>query len=303
MRILFCGDVVGRAGRAVVLAQLPRLRKALALDLVIVNAENAAHGFGITPSICDELFIAGCDVITTGNHAWDRREGIVHYAHEKRLLRPLNYPAAAPGRGAGVFTTRGGQQVLVANVMGRLFMDPLDDPFAAMDGALQGHRLGRTVAAIIVDVHAEATSEKMAMGHALDGRVSLVVGTHSHIPTADAQILPDGTAFQCDAGMCGDYDSVIGMRKEGSLYRFRTKMPGERMQPAEGPATLCAVFVETHPRTGLARQIAPLRLGGRLQPAWPLTTPPPAGPTRRSEAGSPRPGAGAILFCTPISSI
>ncbi len=275
MRILFCGDVVGRSGRDIVRAQLPRLRKALALDLIIVNGENAAHGFGITEAICDELFAAGCDVITTGNHAWDRRESIVHYAHEKRLLRPLNYPAATPGRGAGVFATRSGEQVLVANIMGRLFMDPLDDPFAAIDKALEGHRLRQTVAAIVVDMHGEATSEKMAMGHVLDGRVSLVVGTHSHVPTADSQILPDGTAFQCDAGMCGDYDSVIGMRKEGSLYRFRTKMPGERMEPADGPATLCAVYVETEARTGLARHVAPLRLGGRLRPAWPLATPVP----------------------------
>jgi len=269
MKILFCGDIVGRAGRDVLVGNLPRVKRALALDLVIANGENAAHGFGITDTIGRQLFEAGVDVITTGNHAWDRRESLSYYASEPRLLRPHNYPKGCPGRGYGVFKAANGQSVLVANLMGRLFMDALDDPFAQLEELLDRHRLGSAVAASVIDVHAEATSEKMALAHLADGRASLVVGTHSHVPTADAQRLPGGTAYQTDAGMCGDYDSVIGMQKQASLQRFRTKLPGEKLAPAEGPATLCGVFVETDARSGLARSVAPLRLGGRLAPAWP----------------------------------
>ncbi len=269
MNILFCGDVVGRAGRDIVLEQLPDLRRRLALDFVIVNGENAAHGFGITDKICDALYEAGADVITTGNHVWDQREIIGHIDKEPRLLRPVNYPPGTPGRGTGVFEATRGRRVLVVNVMCRLFMDPLDDPFPAVEQAIQAHPLGSAVDAIVVDVHGEASSEKMAMGHALDGRTSLVVGTHTHVPTADAQLLPGGTAYQTDAGMCGDYDSVIGMKKEPAIERFRRKMPGERLSPAAGDADLCAVYVETDDSSGLARYVAPLRLGARLPPAWP----------------------------------
>lgn len=263
MRLLFCGDLVGRSGREVVLQHLPELRRSLNLDFIVVNGENAAAGFGITRKICDDVFAAGADVISGGNHSWDQREALTFIDAEPRLLRPLNYPPGTPGRGAGVFSA-GGRKVLVINVMGRVFMDPLDDPFRAVEQELARHRLGSTVDAIIVDVHAEASSEKMAMGHFLDGRVSLVVGTHTHIPTADAQLLPGGTAYQTDAGMCGDYDSVIGMDKRVPLERFTRKLPTERMSAAQGPGTLCAVFVETDDRTGLARRIEPLRLGGRL---------------------------------------
>ncbi len=271
MRLLFCGDVVGRSGREVVVAQLPRLRRELALDFVVVNGENAAGGFGITEKICAELYEAGADVVTTGNHVWDQKETIGTINRDPRLLRPLNYPQGTPGRGAGVFPATRGRKVMVLNPMGRLFMDPLDDPFACVERELASQRLGATVDAIIVDVHAEATSEKMAMGHLLDGRVSLVVGTHTHVPTADAQILPGGTAYQTDAGMCGDYDSVIGMEKAVPIARFTRKLPTERLAAASGPATLCAVFVETDDRTGLARQVSPLRIGGRLAPHWPQT--------------------------------
>lgn len=269
MRILFCGDVVGRSGREVVVEQLPRLRRELALDFVVVNGENAAGGFGITEKICAELYAAGADVITTGNHVWDQKETIAFIGGDPRLLRPVNYPQGTPGRGVGVFAAPRGRKVMVINPMGRLFMDPLDDPFQAVERELASQRLGATVDAIIVDVHAEATSEKMAMGHHLDGRVSLVVGTHTHVPTADAQILPKGTAYQTDAGMCGDYDSVIGMEKAVPIARFTRKLPTERLAAASGPATLCAVFVETDDRTGLARQISPVRIGGRLAPQWP----------------------------------
>lgn len=269
MRLLLCGDVVGRAGREVVIEHMPRLRRALSLDLVVVNGENAAHGFGITDRICEEFYGVGIDVITTGNHVWDRKEIIPYIDGDPRLLRPINFPLGTPGRGFGVFVLADGRQVLVANAMARLFMDAIDDPFAAIDRLLAEYPLGRVDAAI-VDFHGEATSEKMAMGHFCDGRASVVVGTHSHVPTADHQVLPGGTAYMTDAGMCGDYNSIIGMQKESIIARFVTKMPGERMTVAEGEATLCAAFVETDDATGLARRIAPLRLGGRLEPAWPL---------------------------------
>lgn len=269
MRLLYLGDVVGRSGREAVVEALPSLRDTLRLDFVALNGENAAHGFGITAKICEEFFAAGVDVVTTGNHAWDQREAWPHFDSEPRLLRPMNFPRGTPGRGAGVFAATRGRKVLVLQVMGRLFMDPLDDPFAAVETELARHRLGATVDAVIVDVHGEATSEKMAFGHICDGRASLVVGSHSHVPTADAQILGGGTAYQTDAGMCGDYDSVIGMKKEAAIHRFVRKIPGERLSPAEGEATVCGVFVETDDRTGLARRVGPVRIGGRLPPAMP----------------------------------
>jgi metallophosphoesterase (TIGR00282 family) len=270
MKLLFCGDVVGRAGRRAICDRVPQLRRHLELDFVIVNGENAAHGFGITPEICREFYQAGVDVVTTGNHAWDRREILDYIGREERLLRPLNYPEGTPGLGANIYPATGGRRVLVLQVMGRLFMDPLDDPFAAAERALLNHRLGNSVDCIVADIHAEATSEKMALGHTLDGRVSLVVGTHSHVPTADAHILRGGTAYITDIGMCGDYDSVIGMEKTTAIARFVSKLPSGRLEPAEGDATLCAVYVETDDDTGLARRVAPLRIGGRLAPVWPI---------------------------------
>ena len=269
MRILFLGDIVGRTGREAVTALLPGFRAALGLDLVVVNAENASHGFGLAPEMAEALFAAGADVLTLGNHAWDRKEIIPYLATHPRLLRPLNFPPGTPGAGAVVVDLANGRRVLVLQAMGRLFMDPLDCPFRTTAELLARHRLGGTVAAIVADIHAEATSEKMAYAHSFDGQVSLVVGTHTHCPSADHQILPGGTAFQSDAGMSGDYDSVIGMQKEGAATRFWRKLPGERLAPAEGPATVCGVFVETDDTTGLARRIAPLRQGGRLAPAMP----------------------------------
>lgn len=267
MRILFLGDIVGRSGREAVLAAAPALRKDMALDLLVVNGENSAHGFGITPKICRALYEAGVDVITTGNHVWDNREILTHIGDDPRLLRPINFPPDAPGRGWAVVETENAGKALIANVMLRLFMDPLDCPFRAMDGVMETARLGRDVAAILVDMHGEATSEKRAMGHFLDGRASLVVGTHSHVPTADGHIMRGGTGYLTDAGMCGDYDSVIGMQKEGSMLRFRTKRPGERMAPAEGEAALAGVFIETDPATGLAREIRPFRQGFGVEAA------------------------------------
>ena len=272
MRLLFLGDIVGSSGRDAVLRELPRLRDELALDFVVVNGENAAGGFGITGAICDALFDAGADVITTGNHVWDQREALVHIEREPRLLRPINFPAGTPGRGVGLFQSRKGEMVLVINAMGRVFMDALDDPFAAVDKALGDCPLGVGADAILVDMHAEATSEKMAMGHFCDGRASLVVGTHSHVPTADTQILAHGSAYQTDAGMCGDYDSVIGMQKDEPLNRFLTKVSRGRFEPALGAATVCGVFVETGPG-GLARRAEPVRIGARLRPAFPTLQP------------------------------
>jgi metallophosphoesterase (TIGR00282 family) len=270
MRLLYMGDVVGRSGREVIAERMTEIRGRLSPDFIVANGENAAHGFGITPKICEEFFAAGVDVVTLGNHTWDQREIIPYLDGEPRVLRPLNYPAGTPGRGVGTFAAPRGRKVMVVQVMGRLFMDALDDPFAALEAVLAKTRLGAGGAdAIIVDVHAEASSEKMALGHLSDGRASLVVGSHSHVPTADAQVLARGTAYQTDAGMCGDYDSVIGMKKEAAIFKFVRKIPGERLSPAEGAGTLCAVLVETDDRTGLAKRVAPLRLGGRLAECWP----------------------------------
>ena len=268
MRLLFLGDVVGRAGRDAVARHLPGLRERLALDFVVANGENVAHGFGITERTARDLYESGVDCITTGNHVWDQREIVATIDADPRLLRPINFPRGTPGRGIGVFTV-GRRRVVVVNVMARLFMDPLDDPFAAVDSVLATQRLGAGVDAILVDVHGEASSEKMALGHFCDGRASIVVGSHSHVPTADAQVLPGGTAYQTDAGMCGDYESVIGMKKEAAVQRFVRKMPGERLSPAEGEGTMCGVFVELDPGTGRALRVDPVRAGGRLKPALP----------------------------------
>lgn len=271
MRLLYLGDVIGRAGRDAVIEKLPEIRRRLETDFVVVNGENAAHGFGITPKICEDFYAAGVDVVTLGNHSWDQREIMPYIDGDPRLLRPLNYPAGTPGKGIGIYPGPRGKKVLVVQVMGRLFMDPLDDPFAVIEREMNRVRMGAGgVDAVIVDVHAEATSEKMALGHVLDGRVSLVVGSHSHIPTADAQIFSGGTAYQSDAGMCGDYDSVIGMKKEAAIYKFVRKIPGERLSPADGPGTVCGVLVETDDRSGLAVKVGALRVGPRLAEAWPV---------------------------------
>jgi len=269
MRLLFVGDVVGRSGRAAVTERLPVLRRDWKLDCIVVNGENAAGGFGITESIYTEMIDAGADAITGGNHSWDQREALVFIERAPRLIRPLNYPVGTPGRGTVLFETASGARVLTINLMGRVFMDPLDDPFAIAEHELSACTLKTAADAIVVDIHCEATSEKQAMGHFCDGRASLVVGTHTHVPTSDHRVLPGGTAFITDVGMTGDYDSVIGMNKAEPLQRFVRRIPSAKFEPALGPATLCAVAVETDDATGLARRIAPVRLGGKLEEARP----------------------------------
>ncbi len=264
MRMLFLGDVVGRSGRTAVMERLPGLRERYALDFVVVNGENAAGGFGITEPILNELLDAGADVVTTGNHVFDQREALVFIERHDRLLRPLNFPLGTPGKGAGLFKTRSGAEVLVINAQGRVFMADLDDPFRAVERELDACGLKSGADAILIDFHAEATSEKEALGHFVDGRVSAVIGTHTHVPTADEQILGNGTAYISDAGMCGDFDSVLGMDKEEPIQRFLTKIPTGRFAPSSGEATLCGVAIEVDDATGLARAVAPLRLGGRL---------------------------------------
>ena len=269
MRILFIGDVVGRSGRTAVNDRLPRLIKDWKLDLVVVNGENAAGGFGITEAIYNELIDAGADAITLGNHAWDQREALVFIERAPRLIRPVNFPKGAPGRGAALVEAKNGKRALVINAMGRIFMDALDDPFAIIDRELGACPLRSGADAIVLDFHCEATSEKQAMGHFCDGRASLVVGTHTHAPTADHRILSGGTAFVSDVGMTGDFDSVIGMQKEEPLNRFLRKIPGSKFEPATGAATLCALAVETDDATGLATRVAAVRLGGILEEARP----------------------------------
>lgn len=271
MKILFCGDVVGQTGRKVVVENIPSLRKRWGLDWVVVNGENSAHGFGITPKICEEFYDAGVDIITTGNHAWGQKSIIPYILKDPMLLRPMNFPQGTPGSGVCVAEhPGGGKKFVVLHVLTRLFMEPVDDPFVAIEEALREYSLrDPEIGGIMIDIHGEASSEKMAIGQMVDGRVSLVVGTHTHIPTGDAQILPQGTAYQTDAGMCGDYDSVIGMEKMNAIARFKNRVLAERLTPAEGKATLCGVYAELDSQTGLATKVTPVRVGGRLKPAFP----------------------------------
>src|SRR6056297_3448240 len=270
MRLLFLGDVVGRAGRRAITENLATLRKDWRLDFVVVNGENASGGMGLTGAHAKGFFEAGADVVTLGDHAFDQKDMLQSIESEPRLVRPLNYAKEAPGRGARVFSDTRGRKVLVTQVLGQVFMKRcFDDPFSAMDAVLRAHPLGGAVQATLVDVHCEATSEKMAMGHFCDGRASVVVGTHTHIPTGDAQILPGGTAYQSDAGMCGDYNSVIGMEKAEPMRRFVTGMGKERFTPAMGAVTLSGVYVETDDATGRATRIEMVRQGGRLTQTGP----------------------------------
>ncbi len=252
MKILLIGDIVGRPGRVIVERELVRLREELAIDLVVANCENAAGGAGITPSIADDLFRVGVDVLTSGNHVWRKREAYDLLRLDHRVIRPANYPEAAPGTGSTIVETLSGQKVGVLNVMGRVFMEPLDCPFRAAERELA--RLKLVTPVIIVDMHAEATSEKVAMGWFLDGRVSCVFGTHTHIPTADERILPKGTAFITDVGMTGPYDSVIGRRVDQILERFLTSLP-HKSEVAEDNVQLRGLLIDVDAKTGRATAV------------------------------------------------
>jgi len=270
MRLLFLGDVMGKAGRKAVAERLPGLRDAWKLDFVVVNGENASAGAGLTADHAKLILGAGADCVTLGDHAFDQKEMLSFIEKEPRIIRPLNYAKLAPGRGARVFEATQGRKVLVAQVLGQVFMKrPFDDPFSAVDTVLKTHALGGGVQATVLDVHCEATSEKMALGHWADGRASLVVGTHTHVPTGDAMILDDGTAYMTDAGMCGDYNSVIGMQKLEPMRRFVTGMSAGRFEPASGEVTLSGVYVETDDKTGKAKRVVAVRQGGRLAESGP----------------------------------
>ncbi|MBL8629880.1 MAG: YmdB family metallophosphoesterase [Rhodospirillaceae bacterium] len=269
MKLLYCGDVMGRSGRDAITTHVPALRDKLNLDFVVVCGENAAHGFGITAAICEEFYQAGVDVITLGNHAWDQREIVDYIKQQPKLLRPLNFPPGTPGQGSGVFKTVKGQKVFVAQVICRLFMEQADDPFRAVQSVLATQSLRGTIDAGLLDIHGEATSEKAGLALLTDGRLSAAIGSHAHIPTADTRIMSGGTAFQTDAGMCGDFDSIIGMKKELAMHRFTNRVPGQRLEPAMGEATLCGVYVETNDATGLAVRAEPVRVGGVLKQSLP----------------------------------
>ncbi|MCF2904553.1 TIGR00282 family metallophosphoesterase [Octadecabacter sp. CECT 8868] len=271
MKILFLGDVMGRAGRTAIIERLPKLREAWKLDFVVVNGENASNGMGLTSTHAKALLDAGADVLTLGDHAFDQKDMMQYCEAEPRIIRPLNFSKAAPGKGARVFEATRGRKVLVAQVLGQVFMKrAFDDPFSAVDSVLRAHPMGGNVNASLIDIHCEATSEKMAMGHYCDGRASIVVGTHTHVPTSDTMILSGGTAFQSDAGMCGDYNSVIGMQKEEPLRRFITGMPKARFEPAKGEATLSGLYVETDDRSGKATRVEQVRQGGLLSQQGPM---------------------------------
>jgi hypothetical protein len=267
VRLLFLGDIVGRSGRKIVASLLPGLIERHRFDFVVANGENAAGGFGITETTFREIVGAGVDCVTTGNHVWDQREALTLADRQERFLRPVNYPPGTPGRGANVYTAKNGARVLVVNVMGAVFMPSLDEPFQAVTREISACSIGNGCDAAIVDFHAEASSEKQTMGYFLDGKASLVIGTHTHVPTADAKILPGGTAFMTDVGMCGDYDSVIGMEKDEPLRRAATKIPSARFGAAAGPGALSGLAVETDDATGLALRVAPVRIGPGLEAA------------------------------------
>lgn len=268
MRLLFLGDVVGRSGREAVTSRLPKLIERWKLDFVAINGENSAGGFGITEAIYHELVDAGADAITLGNHSWDQREALVFIERAPKLIRPLNYPSVAPGRGATVLDAKDGSRVLIINAMGRVFMDQLDDPFKAVEREITACPLGAGCDVAVCDFHAEATSEKQAFAHYFDGRFSLIVGTHTHAPTADHRVLAGGTAYVSDIGMCGNYDSVLGMNKEEPIRRFLTKIPSGRFEATGGEGTLSGVAVEIG-KDGRAERIVPVRLGGVLEQTQP----------------------------------
>lgn len=260
MKIIYCGDVVGRAGREAILNNLDTLKSQYKADVIIVNVENAAHGFGVSPGICRDFLEKGVDALVTGNHVWQQRDIIPFLNDCKKIVRPLNYPESLPGRGYCEVELASGKKILITQILGRAFMEAVDCPVQAIDKLLKNYTLGRNIEAIFVDIHAEATSEKLATGYFLDGRVSIVAGTHTHVPTADARILPKGTAYITDVGMCGDYESVLGFEIEEPINRLARKYTGGRLTPAKGKGTLYGILVETDDKTGLAKSIEQIKI-------------------------------------------
>ena len=260
MRIFYCGDVVARAGREAVLDNIKNIRDEYKVDVMLVNVENAAHGFGVTPGICRDFLANGADVLVLGNHFLNRREIVPFLSECKTIVRPANIPDSNVGRGSVIYELADGRKILVIQVLGRLFMEAVDCPVQAIDKILQTNALGRQVQAIFVDIHAEATSEKLALGYYLDGKVSCVAGTHTHVPTADARILPQGTAYITDVGMCGDYNSVLGFETEAPINRLRRHYSDDRLVPANGKGTLYGIYVETDDKTGLAKEIKQVKI-------------------------------------------
>ena len=263
MRVLICGDIVGKAGRNAIRRELPSLKKNKKLDFVIVNGENAANGFGITKKICEEFYSIGVDVITSGNHIWDQKEIVEHIETDDRLIRPCNFSEGTPGKGYAIFEMKNGEKIIVINIMCRLFMDFIDDPFKSITNLLELIKSKINDAIILIDIHGESTSEKMAIAHFLDGKVSGIFGTHTHIPTSDLHILEKGTFYQTDLGMCGDYNSVIGMKKELSIKRFTQKHLKTRLEPADGEGTLCGTILHIEGKN--VKAFEQIILGGKLQ--------------------------------------
>ncbi len=260
MKIIYCGDVVARPGREAILNNIPLLKEKYNYDVLIVNADNAAHGFGTTPGICRDFFEKGVTAIVTGDHVWNQREIIPFLDECKTIVRPLNMPENLPGKGWREIELANGKKILIIEVLGRLFMEAVDCPVQTIDKLLKLYTLGRNVDAIFVDIHGEATAEKISFGHYLDGRVSAVIGSHTHVPTSDAMILPNGTAYQTDAGMCGDYSGVIGFEKEAPIERLARRYTGNRLIPCKGHGTLSGTYIETDDTTGLAVKIETIKI-------------------------------------------
>ncbi|MBI29531.1 MAG: hypothetical protein CFH21_00640 [Alphaproteobacteria bacterium MarineAlpha5_Bin11] len=265
MKIIFIGDIVGRSGRDALAKYIPLIKNDFEPDAIIVNSENAAAGYGLTKKIAEEIFSLGVDVITLGNHAWDQREMLSYIEEKNNIIRPANYPKTVPGKGEINIQLKNGKNILVIQIMLRLFMNmALDDPFSCADKILQSNSLGKSTNAILIDMHGEASSEKQSFGHFVDGRVTAVLGTHTHIPTADGRILSNKTAYQTDVGMTGDYNSVIGFQKEGPVYQFVHGYRQEgRFKVAEKEAILCGTFVESDDETGLAKKIVMIHYGNK----------------------------------------
>ena len=264
MNILICGDIVGKSGREAVEKYLPGIIEKEKIEFVIVNGENSASGFGITKKICKQLYELGVDTITSGNHIWDQKEIVTYINEDTRLLRPCNYSIEAPGKGYGIFKLKNGRIIVIINAMCRLFMENIDDPFNSIKDIIEKINIKYGKQSIIIDIHGESTSEKMAIGHFFDGDVTAVFGTHTHIPTADLQILEKGTLYQTDLGMCGDYDSVIGMKKELCIQRFRKKFLKTKLEPAIGEGTLCGTVFKIN-ENNKVEKFSQIIKGGRLQ--------------------------------------